>query len=494
MTFTWKKVGAWVSMLAATALLPVSPLLAERDHHHHPHVEHFMGGNENRIHTDLFEVRKNIPEKVVLGSEFEVVIHIEPYHNLADVVITDQFSDGLEYVSSNPPAVKEGDKYVWRFDYMADGEIEHILIKVRATGAGDQANCFTAHAVPKECVSTWVGQAELQIEKSGTEEAMLGGDVDYTIIVHNKGTMDAKDVVVKDMVPDGFSHSSGDRELSYDLGTIKAGRSKSIDVDLKANERGTFTNVAVVESSNAGSDRDTAKTIVYFNQIELRKTGPAEEFIGKPAYYEVVVKNTGDRTLNDVVIRDDPDGGMRVISSDEGDVSTSGVVWRIDSLKAGEEKRYVVSMTSKRAGKHCNNASVSTANGVSDSAEACTHWKGKAALLIEMIDTEDPLLVGEKSSYEIVITNQGSADDTNVTLSATFPPQLKPIRIGGDHNGEIRGQTVVFDVHENLPAGARINYMIEAEAQGVGDGRVKVQMDSDTLQRPVTEEESTQVY
>ena len=96
-----------------------------------------------------------------------------------------------------------------------------------------------------------------------------------------------------------------------------------------------------------------------------------------------------------------------------------------------------------QGGTYCNQVSAaSAAYGLSDSDEACTEWKGYPALLIEVIDTEDPLLVGEETTYVIQITNQGTAADTNVALEVQLPAGLSLVSAAGDTQGTIAGNNV----------------------------------------------------
>ena len=121
-------------------------------------------------------------------------------------------------------------------------------------------------------------------------------------------------------------------------------------------------------------------------------------------------------------------------------------------------------------------------------------WIGHPGLLIEMIDTCDPILVDETTCYRIRITNQGTAPDTGIRVVANFPRQLEPVSVSGTTKGSIAGQTVTFDVYEQLDCQECIEYQITVRAMETGDARVRVELHSDLLVEPVTEEESTYVY
>jgi len=165
------------------------------------------------------------------------------------------------------------------------------------------------------------------------------------------------------------------------------------------------------------------------------------------------------------------------------------------SLAAGETKSFDVTVLGLQEGTYCNQVGASSGEyGLSDSAEACTEWRGYPALLIEVIDTEDPLLVGEQTTYVIQITNQGTARDTNVGLKVQLPGSLKVVSAAGDTQGTISGNNVDFAAYPVLAAKEIIEFRVVAEAVSEGDSRFKAQMSSDLLKTPVPEEEATQVY
>ncbi|MGK0310300.1 MAG: putative repeat protein (TIGR01451 family) [Lentimonas sp.] len=146
-------------------------------------------------------------------------------------------------------------------------------------------------------------------------------------------------------------------------------------------------------------------------------------------------------------------------------------------------------------GDYCNEASVSTVDSsLNTSASACTEWRGYPALLIEVIDTQDPLIVGEETTYIIQIANQGSAADTNVNLDVQIPEGLSIISIAGDTEGVITGNDISFVPYPVLNAKEIIQFRVIVKAVDTGDLRFKAQMSSDLLQVPVPEEESTQAY
>ena len=111
--------------------------------------------------------------------------------------------------------------------------------------------------------------------------------------------------------------------------------------------------------------------------------------------------------------------------------------------------------------------------------------------MLEVVDDPDPLQVGESTTYTIKITNQGTADLTNISTVANFSKEVTPTRSQG---GKVDGKTVNFPIVPRLAPKQVITYTIIGKAAEVGDSRLKVTLTEDQLLAPVVEEESTRVY
>ncbi len=121
-------------------------------------------------------------------------------------------------------------------------------------------------------------------------------------------------------------------------------------------------------------------------------------------------------------------------------------------------------------------------------------WKGQAAILIEVVDTPDPILVGEQTTYTIRVTNQGTADDRNIKIVANFAKQIDPVSAAGATAGTVSGKNVTFAPVATLAPKQSVQWTITAKGASTGDHRLKVEMTSELLTSAVTEEESTHVY
>jgi len=438
---------------------------------------------------------KSAPATVALNEPYTYSYTVTAKQDLKKVVVKEQIPTGTTYVSSNPEAEVSGSNVTWTLYNLATGVQAPLELVVKPTSVADLSSCASITAYQDACTTTSVGVPELAIVKTTpNEQVLVNTGVPWNITVTNTGNFCAYDVVVTDTLPAGVSHESGESKLVTELGTLAPGESRDITVNTTAAATGEHCNVAVASSSNAGSAQDDACVKIVEAGLEVTKEGTPMQFVGKKASYTIVAKNTGDVALSDVVVTDTVPAENKLLAAPGAQIDANTATWTV-SLGAGESKSFDVTVLGLEEGTYCNQVSAASASyGLSGADDACTEWRGYPALLIEVIDTEDPLLVGEETTYVIQITNQGTAQDTNVGLKVQLPSELSVVSAAGDTAGTISGNNVNFAPYAVLNAKEIIQFRVVAKAVSVGDARFRAQMSSDLLKTPVPEEEATQVY
>ena len=443
------------------------------------------------IRYGLVHLVKSVPTQVGLGETYSYDLTATAIDDAGNIIITDTIPDGASYVKSEPPARVEGNLLGWTYPVMHRGDVNRIKVWLKADREGELTGCATIFAVPRRCVTTVVGKATLEITKTGPESALLGADVAYKVLVTNKGNTTAKDVVVTDVLPEGLTHTTGKKEIAVPMGDILPKQAKTFTITLKAVKRGRHANSVTATSSNAEKVSAEAATTVVQQGLKIVKTGDKEQFLNRRATYEVVVSNTGDTPLKGVVVTDTAPPETSLLAADGATIAGNTATWRIGTLNPGEEKKFAVSLIAKVAGKFNNTAAVVSDEGLRQTADAATLWRGVSALLLEKADDPDPIQIGETTTYTVRVTNQGSADDTNVAITVVFPKELTPTLAVG---GQIQGQTVKFPPVPRLASKQVVTYTIKAKGVAEGDARVKFSLTADGLTTPVNAEESTRIF
>ncbi len=456
--------------------LPVPPAPA-------PAVQH-------DTHCCKVRLLKQMPAEVAFGQEFMYQLQVIACENVAEVVVRDAIPDGASYVRSEPAAQLSGNQMVWALGDMDAGQTREIRIWLRPDREGRLGSCATVHALSRVCAFTVVARAALAITKTGPATALLGEDITYNIVVSNSGTTAARGVVITDNLPDGLAHSSGQSALSLNVGDLGPSQSRSFPIVVKGVKRGRYCNIATATASNAQRVTAEACTMITQPGLQVTKVGPQEQFIGKTAEYTITVINIGDTRLNNVTVTDSAPAATRILSAAGANVSESQAIWQIPELGPGERRSFNLSLTTAPAGTHANSV-VAAAGGLTANAQAATLWRGLGAMLVEVVDDPDPILIGGTTTYTIRITNQGSADLVNVNTVGQFPREITPVAA---QNGTITGSTVRFQTIPRIGAGQNATFTVTGRGAIVGDARTKFIFTEDSLSTPVVEEESTRVF
>ncbi|WP_100934575.1 outer membrane complex protein OmcB [Candidatus Chlamydia corallus] len=444
------------------------------------------------------EICQSVPEYATVGSPYPIEILAIGKKDCVDVVITQQLPCEAEFVSSDPETTPTSDgKLIWKIDRLGQGDKCKIAVWVKPLKEGC---CFTAATVcacPELRSYTKCGQPAVCIKQEGPECACLRCPVCYKIEVVNTGSATARNVTVDNPVPDGYSHASGQRVLSFNLGDMRPGDKKVFTVEFCPQRRGQVTNVATVTYCGGHKCSANVTTIVNEPCVQVNISGADWSYVCKPVEYSISVSNPGDLVLHDVVIQDNLPSGVTLIEAPGGEICCNKVVWRIKEMCPGETLQFKLLVKAQVPGRFTNQVAVTSESNCGTCtccADATTHWKGLAATHMCVLDTNDPICVGENTVYRICVTNRGSAEDTNVSLILKFSKELQPVASSGPTKGTISGNTVVFDALPKLGSKESVEFSVTLKGIAPGDARGEAILSSDTLTSPVSDTENTHVY
>jgi uncharacterized repeat protein (TIGR01451 family) len=444
----------------------------------------------------LVQLFKKGPATVSVGDNFSYVITAQARTDVAETTIMDTLPAGASYVSSDPAAAQEGNKLTWKLGNMNKGETKTIMVTLKADKEGELANCATVSAIPRVCVTTIVGKPQLALQKTGPASAQVGQNVTYTVSLRNTGNSVAKSVVVTDPIPEGFSSATAQGKFSFDVGDMPPGASRSVQVTLHADKRGKFCNKVFASSSNAGKvEAEVCTTVIQPSLKVEKKTSNAELFINQAAAYDILVSNTGDTDLSGIMVTDNAAPETVIAAANDASVMGSTATWNVGALKAGEKKTLSVKVISKVPGKFCDTVTATSAEGLRDSSQACTIWKGVTGVLLETIDDPDPIQVGETSRFTIRVTNQGSTIDIkDLNIVATLPPEVDVLPGTVSDGGTISGKEIAWPAIGSVAPKASVTRTYIVKGVKAGDARTKVSITTSMRKDPIEKVESTTVY
>lgn len=426
----------------------------------------------------------------MLGDQYPLDLEITACCDVCEVILTTTLPEGVTYLRSQPEAKVDGRVLTWTFNGMSKGQTTNSRIWLKCEREGDVCTCFCVKATPVAFCALLCAKPVLVCEKCGPLEVCPGDPINYTITVTNIGTATAEEVLVVDNLPDGVDHASGQKSLSYKLGCLEPCQTKKVNICATACKRGKVTNTAIVSACNANQTSCQFTTCICCCAIECNKVGPKEVPVGQNADYQITVTNTGDKVLHEVVVTDMAPSATSIVAAPGANINGKQAVWKLRELKAGEKVTFNLTLTTCTPGFFVNRVNVTNCEACNSCCEFGTQWKGRPAYDICLESSENPICVGETTRYKIVVTNKGQEYDSNVNIVANFPAELVPLDASGPTDGKINGQTVTFAPFANIAPRQTLEYYITVKANGRGDLRPKVQVSSDFIKNPITEEES----
>jgi uncharacterized repeat protein (TIGR01451 family) len=454
-------------------------------------------GQDEDLPTPVVSIRVEAPAESAVGQDLEYRIFVANRSQAAahHVVVRDRLPANARFVRANPEPSETQPELAWELGSLEPGARREIRLIIAPTGGGEIDNCVRVAFEHGVRLKTQLARAALRLQKIGPAEAQLYDALNYQLIVTNTGSAPLSNVLISDELPDGLEHRENRKQLTFSVDSLAPGQSRQFSYEVIAKRTGRLGNRAVATAT--GGLRDEVQSTVMVNEaaLQLKMDAPREQSFGRAINYDLIVSNTGTAPLANVaVINRLPAKTAFVSASDNGRLVGSQIEWSLGNLPAGASKTIHLKLRPTGTGDIVNSAEATADRGLRVTADATTTVVGEAGLLFEVVDTEDPIEVGEDTQYNIIIRNQGSVPATNIRITATVPPQLAVTRVQGPSDHAREESKIVFQPL-NLPPGKDTIYRVFVRGIKAGDARFRVELTSDQLTSgPLLEEESTNVF
>ncbi len=335
-------------------------------------------------------------------------------------------------------------------------------------------------------------QAILDVDATGSAQIGLLANAIYTISVTNTGNFDATNTELTATLPEGLTYVSAtdggtesDSVVTWNLGTIAIGGSKSVELTARGTRIGEQTITYHARSSEGLSDDDSTVTEVIRGGLEVTKTGPAQADINDNVTYTIEVTGTGTGASTGIQLVDTIPAGMSFVSSNpEGTLTGSQLSIDLGTQNPADRRSISVVLQASQIGNWTNEVAVSSTEGATASAEATTTVV-QPALSITKIGPATAL-INESFAYTITVSNNGSGTAGNTTITDTLPEGMEHVSSTPAGTVSEGGSTVTWNVGGLTPGGSST---ITLTVRGTTAG-AKVNTASATADRIATEPES----
>lgn len=436
------------------------------------------------------------PETILVGQEgdFELVIRNRGPAAIEKIAISQVIPEGFELKKATPAPQMENGRPAWKIERLAAQQEYRISLRLLPRRVGDART--NAHLTFSTSTSSrfQVVEPKLQLAVEAPESTVVGNQAIFNVTVQNPGTGPTKNAVIKVQLPEELARVGNSD--TYEIGTLNPGESRSIRVLADVTALGKHDCRFIATAENGLSDETAREVVGLQARFKLDVEGPRFRYVGRPASYTVTLRNDGTAAAENVQIRTAVPVSFDFVRSQDGrfDAPSRTVNWRVPRLDAGQEMKIKYDLKALKRGEHAMLARATADRGISALKDYSTKVEGISAVLLEVVDAEDPIEVGAETFYEILVTNQGTDFATNVVVQAELPDGLKLTGLQGPTRGGANGQTVSFAPLPKLAPRADAIYRIRVRGAKPGDLRIKVQAMADALKAPVYELESTKVY
>jgi len=448
--------------------------------------------------TSAIMLHQMMPAQVRANSEFDFMYQVcnLTAGTLQNVVVTADSIENITLVSSDPSFQRSSGGVVFSLGDLGPNETRIINVRGRAGSTGMGSGCISVSYNNVLCQTVQFVEPQLELVKSiSPQPQVLRCDpITITYRVTNPGTGAAENVRVRDTLPNCMRLAAGGQNVDVEVGTLAAGESREISVQVEAVSTGTCSSQAIATAAGdlrveSGRPEITIVEPVLAVNIEC----PGRTFLAE---------NTGDGpAANSVLTVQLPAGAEFVSASQGGQFSGGNVVWNLGTLASGQRVSGEVVVRAGSAQTLTARASLSGNCAATVNDQCQTNIEGILVMLLDGFDDPDPIELGQTTTYTLTVTNQGSADLTNIrfkgmmnegdTMELVSATGSTP---DGPATGQARGLDITFPAVSRLAPGATATYRITVRALRAGQVSFRAEAVSDEITRPLIKVETTNFF
>ena len=428
--------------------------------------------------------------------ECELVVVNTGNSDAFGVQVTAQFPPTVRLLDATPKPTSAVNALVWDLGRLEQGHTTRIKVKMLPSQRGALAATAQVQFTGAAQSSFVVREPLLGLDMEGPQKVMVGDPASHSVTISNPGNGIAKNVKLEAIIPAGLEHSRGER-LMMDVGSLNPGESRTIRLALAAVSGGSQV-VQVAATAEGGLAKSANSAVeVISPSLQAEISGPSLRYKGRSATFTVKVANDGTVNTNNVRLMHKIPEGFKFVSASKGatyDGPTRILSWFVGKLDANKTAEMEVELVAEQIGEFVHYIRATSEHGTSIDSQMLTRVEGASALLLEVVDLDDPVEVGSETAYEVTIHNQGSAAAQKVGLTCELPSGVRFVKAEGPCQHVVDGNLVLFQPLETLPAGKSSKFRVFVVGDVEGNLRFRARMTSSASPEPLTFEELTRFY
>lgn len=312
---------------------------------------------------------------------------------------------------------------------------------------------------------------ELKIEKIAPPNATLNQPMVYTIVIRNVGDSAANSVVVEDQIPMGTKLSGTipraileGKKLKWQLGTIKPGDVKEIQVKVVPVAEGQVGSVATVNFTAEVASRTT----IASPKISLKLTATPQVRVNETVTLNFVVTNNGSVDAHRVVLRNLIPENLKL-----PDVAERDLEYDMGTIPAGKSQTVPLPLTAVRPGKVTNRA-VITVDGAS-AAEQQVEINVIGQIVGLSRHGQTNWFVGRPVEFENRLTNNSLNPTNNTIVTESLPGTVEFVSASEGGRFDAKNRTVTWHV-PHLDPNQTLSLKVKVVPKSIGNHAGSVQV------------------
>jgi hypothetical protein len=412
--------------------------------------------------SPMLSVEASGPRKILVGREAEFNVSLRNVGEVvaSGVIVKINIPAYVEVISADPsvgtaakPMLGEQARSLeWKLDRLDTRGQEALRLKLipRKSVPLDLAMQWNCQPESSQAVVE-VQEPKIALSISGPSEVFYGQSKIYKLTIANPGNGDAENVNVS-LLPIG---TSGEPPANYRLGILRAGDSKSIDIELTARQAGTLE-IKAQAFGDGGLRADVVEPVVVRRgQLKIAMGGSKVKYAGTPGVYRIRIANAGDAASEGVTLSAmlPPDAKFLKASHSGKFIENSAkVVWEIGTMQPGDDRTFDMHCVLNSPGENALQGIVQSSDELTATSSTTTQVEALADLKMEVRDPRGPVAIGDDAVYEVVIRNRGTKSAEGIDLVTYFSEGLEASSVEGIDHQIAAGQVTMKTIPAIAPA------------------------------------------
>jgi uncharacterized repeat protein (TIGR01451 family) len=435
--------------------------------------------SQRGIQQPRVSIEKVAQQQAVLDQPFvySIIVRNTGSVDAHNLVIEDRIPKGTELVGTAPQAELAGKRLIWNHLVLKPNEEKKISIKVipkQEGPVGSVARVYFATEVSAEIV---VAAPQLEFTVKAPSEVRIGQHFDLVFTLKNIGTVDANNIVVRDLVPEELKHEAGS-DIECPIGKMAPQESREIVLPVTAARTGTVVNKAIL-TADSGVKKNLDSSINVIGEVlVLTRTGHNRVYVERSTAFTNTVRNDGNRLAEKVRISEVVPAGLQFETASDGgryDANLKAVVWTLGPLAPGADKTLTVNYVPKETGTHSTKITATGNAGSTASIQSTVDVYGKPELQMETLSATGAVTIGDRITSKFQLNNTGTAAANNVQLRIKLPRELKLISVNGAKYQQ-KDNVILFESIDELPPRSKAAYELVLEPVAEADAQIGLEI------------------